>query len=67
MDGPAPNELTLDPARDRAARRLDAFFERLDRLAPERLDTLAVRALDAETSAELIGPCGFLVDGLVRP
>jgi hypothetical protein len=41
-----PNELSLDPARDRAAQRLDAFFEQLDRMPTDRLDLLAVEPLD---------------------
>jgi hypothetical protein len=43
---PRPNEISLDPAGHRASERLDAFFERLDRMPTARLEMLAVRPLD---------------------
>jgi hypothetical protein len=54
MERPRPNELTLDPSGDRAARRVEAFFERLDRTSPGALDMLAVRPLDDAAHAAAV-------------
>jgi hypothetical protein len=66
VDLPAPNELTLDSAGDRAARRLDTFFERLDRLPSDRLDALAVRPVDPDVHAAAVARAAAAAERLGR-